>query len=290
MSDSDTEAENAARLAVFRENVTCWTLENQKPWRDRSEFCIAELARELALAPGQVKTDRSDREQIVSDIYEWATQGECDEADVLMIVTYSRRLAPFLSECRAARAEPGDRQLEPNPDPDFDVDYPVLEQLPNGRLRLNMGGIILKRRAVRALLDFCELPGASRLRRRLGFDAHEQEHVSKAAAAGAGVQSSPPSDVANATPAPQQVEGSGGGNQLPPAQPQHRGRKRGPRDRVKSEMKDKYGPDLSKSKLADRKTLSDQMLAMAYNTSRSTARRARQELLSELPKIDQKCS
>jgi hypothetical protein len=263
MSDSDTEAENAARLAVFRENVTCWTLENQKPWQDRSEFCIAELASELALAPGQIKIDRSDREQIVSDIYKRATQGECDEADVLMIVTYSRLLAPFLSECRAARAEPGDRQLEPNPDPDFDVNYPVLEQLPNGRLRVNMGAIILKRRAVRALLDFCELPGASRLRRRLGFGDHEQEHVSKAVAAGAGVRSSP----------------SSVGSDVPPGQP--RGRRRKERERVKSEMRERFCSNWSE--LADRTVWSGEELAKAFKTSRSTADRARDELLSKLP-------
>jgi hypothetical protein len=296
MSDSDTEAENAARLAVWRENVACWTVENQKPWRDRSEFCIAELASELAWPPGQIKLGRSECEQIVSYIYRWATQGECDEADVLMIVNYSRRLAPFLSEYRDARAGLGDRQFEPNPDPDCDVNYPVLDQLPNRLPRLNIGAIILTRRAVRALLDGRELPGASQLRRRLGCDAHEQEHVSKAA----GVRSSPSSDdVASATPAPQQVEGGGAGDaslkdirrsekQAIAKQPRLLGRPPDKLERVKSEMREKFGSDLL-TKLTDR-TWTKNRLANTFKTSPSTADRARTALLSELPKIDQKCS
>jgi hypothetical protein len=192
------EAEDTARRAAWRANVAQWEIENRKPWRDRHEFSIGELAEELARPSGQIAAGPRECDSTALYIFEWVVRGECGENDALMIGLGSQVLVPFLPNYRA-EFENIRRDLLGGPD--SGVKAPALERWPGGAVQVNEGAIILTRRGVRALLEICELPGASRVWRRLGLDAREQDR---------------PEAAASATPAQDEELGGGeGGDQAP---------------------------------------------------------------------------
>jgi hypothetical protein len=186
--NSDVDAEDAVRLAAWRTNVERWQTENRKPWRERCEFSIAELAKELARSAGQVEAGRREIGLTAVHIFEWAVGGECGEEEVLLI-SWEARLVPFL---------PSYREIDNPWREGGDVNVPALGQWPGGAVQVNIGAVLLTRRAVRALLEICDFPGAPRVSRRMGF---EQE-----GRLGTGVEDSYQARSSPPSPVPDQVE------------------------------------------------------------------------------------
>jgi hypothetical protein len=134
-----------------------FVLENRRPPRQRAHFQVQEIAEAVARLPGRPEINRQLCWSIIIDLFLWIQRGEFAAADVLMLIGGEPRLTPFAPALQAMS-----KDAELSGDERSGARRPVFEQRPRG-VYVNLGAIILTRRATKQYLENCGQTGAERV-------------------------------------------------------------------------------------------------------------------------------
>jgi hypothetical protein len=171
--EKSTEFATRKEIELGSREETAWEaveikyqrVELQKPLRDREYFKLGEIGVRVAREQGLHHVIEKERQLTIIDLFEWATRGEFDEENVVMLVGLPPELyALFLPEYHALRGDPEQKLWVGL---DYGADRPVIEALSHQVIRINIAAIILRRAALLHYLGISEHVGAARFLREL---------------------------------------------------------------------------------------------------------------------------